>query len=178
MSFCYTKLNPCCYFPISSLKIIPQEMGKKATLMFKYIVHEDSVPINNNNVIQEDTYKWALNNWSQCSRPCAGGTVLHFTGSLNSHYINYIWIISYCQPAMPDHVAKHTTWPEIDVLFSQLISIIRTVQNGSIRIWGYPFIDMFVFAKNLKRHLNESVLMLTSACSPSRCISRDTHILQ
>ncbi|XP_061119471.1 A disintegrin and metalloproteinase with thrombospondin motifs 3-like [Conger conger] len=53
--------------------IIPQEMGKKSTLMFKYIVHEDSVPINNNNVIQEETYKWALNNWSPCSRPCAGG---------------------------------------------------------------------------------------------------------
>lgn len=41
--------------------------------MYKYIIHEDSVPVNNNNVIQEDTYEWALKSWSQCSRPCAGG---------------------------------------------------------------------------------------------------------
>lgn len=48
--------------------------------MYKYIIHEDSVPINNNNVIQEDTYEWALKSWSQCSRPCAGGINLqtHF----------------------------------------------------------------------------------------------------
>lgn len=41
--------------------------------MYKYIIHEDSVPVNNNNVIQEDTYEWALKSWSPCSKPCAGG---------------------------------------------------------------------------------------------------------
>uniref|UniRef100_A0AAZ3PC58 ADAM metallopeptidase with thrombospondin type 1 motif, 3 n=1 Tax=Oncorhynchus tshawytscha TaxID=74940 RepID=A0AAZ3PC58_ONCTS len=46
---------------------------RKSTLMYKYIIHEDSVPVNNNNVIQEDTYEWALKSWSQCSRPCSGG---------------------------------------------------------------------------------------------------------
>uniref|UniRef100_A0A673FP30 A disintegrin and metalloproteinase with thrombospondin motifs 3-like n=1 Tax=Sinocyclocheilus rhinocerous TaxID=307959 RepID=A0A673FP30_9TELE len=53
--------------------IIPKDNETRSTLMYKYIVHEDSVPLNNNNVIQEDTYEWALKSWSQCSRPCAGG---------------------------------------------------------------------------------------------------------
>ncbi|KAI1900374.1 hypothetical protein AGOR_G00049300 [Albula goreensis] len=53
--------------------IIPQDNETRSTLMYKYIIHEDSVPINNNNVIQEDTYEWALKSWSQCSKPCAGG---------------------------------------------------------------------------------------------------------
>lgn len=44
--------------------------------MYKYIIHEDSVPVNNNNVIQEDTYEWALKSWSPCSKPCAGGNGL------------------------------------------------------------------------------------------------------
>lgn len=45
--------------------------------MYKYIIHEDSVPVNNNNVIQEDTYEWALKSWSPCSKPCAGGNDRH-----------------------------------------------------------------------------------------------------
>uniref|UniRef100_A0A6Q2Y6R4 ADAM metallopeptidase with thrombospondin type 1 motif, 3 n=1 Tax=Esox lucius TaxID=8010 RepID=A0A6Q2Y6R4_ESOLU len=53
--------------------IIPQDNETRSTLMYKYIIHEDSVPINSNNVIQEDTYEWALKSWSQCSKPCAGG---------------------------------------------------------------------------------------------------------
>ncbi|XP_051525659.1 A disintegrin and metalloproteinase with thrombospondin motifs 3-like [Myxocyprinus asiaticus] len=53
--------------------IIPKDNETRSTLMYKYIIHEDSVPINNNNVIQEDMYEWALKSWSQCSRPCAGG---------------------------------------------------------------------------------------------------------
>ncbi|XP_062873889.1 A disintegrin and metalloproteinase with thrombospondin motifs 3 [Trichomycterus rosablanca] len=53
--------------------IIPKDNETRSTLMYKYIIHEDSVPINNNNVIQEDTFEWALKSWSQCSRPCAGG---------------------------------------------------------------------------------------------------------
>ncbi|KAM6965444.1 A disintegrin and metalloproteinase with thrombospondin motifs 3 [Aplochiton taeniatus] len=53
--------------------IIPKYNETQSTLMYKYIIHEDSVPINNNNVIQEDTYEWALKSWSQCTRPCAGG---------------------------------------------------------------------------------------------------------
>ncbi|KAL3975275.1 phosphatidylinositol phospholipase C, beta [Sarotherodon galilaeus] len=53
--------------------IIPKDNETRSTLMYKYIIHEDSVPINNNNVIQEETYEWALKSWSPCSKPCAGG---------------------------------------------------------------------------------------------------------
>uniref|UniRef100_A0A8C6UHK7 ADAM metallopeptidase with thrombospondin type 1 motif, 3 n=1 Tax=Neogobius melanostomus TaxID=47308 RepID=A0A8C6UHK7_9GOBI len=53
--------------------IIPRNNDTRSTLMYKYTIHEDSVPINNNNVIQEDTYEWALKSWSPCSKPCAGG---------------------------------------------------------------------------------------------------------
>uniref|UniRef100_A0A8C4ZHR6 ADAM metallopeptidase with thrombospondin type 1 motif, 3 n=1 Tax=Gadus morhua TaxID=8049 RepID=A0A8C4ZHR6_GADMO len=53
--------------------IIPKDNETRSTLMYKYIIHEDSVPINNNNVILEDTYEWALKSWSPCSKPCAGG---------------------------------------------------------------------------------------------------------
>ncbi|CAG07772.1 unnamed protein product, partial [Tetraodon nigroviridis] len=53
--------------------IIPKDNETRTTLMYKYIIHEDSVPVNNNNVIQEDTYEWALKSWSPCSKPCAGG---------------------------------------------------------------------------------------------------------
>ncbi|XP_059194146.1 A disintegrin and metalloproteinase with thrombospondin motifs 3 [Centropristis striata] len=53
--------------------IIPRDNETRSTLMYKYIIHEDSVPVNNNNVIQEDTFEWALKSWSPCSKPCAGG---------------------------------------------------------------------------------------------------------
>ncbi|XP_024113882.2 A disintegrin and metalloproteinase with thrombospondin motifs 3 [Oryzias melastigma] len=53
--------------------IIPKDNETRSTLMYKYIIHEDSVPVNNNNVIQEETYEWALKNWSPCSKPCSGG---------------------------------------------------------------------------------------------------------
>ncbi|XP_034451911.1 A disintegrin and metalloproteinase with thrombospondin motifs 3 isoform X2 [Hippoglossus hippoglossus] len=53
--------------------IIPRDNETRSTLMYKYIIHEDSVPVNTNNVIQEETYEWALKSWSPCSKPCAGG---------------------------------------------------------------------------------------------------------
>jgi len=56
--------------------IIPQENDTHSSLMYKYIIHEDSAPtISSNNVIQEelDTFEWALKSWSQCSKPCGGG---------------------------------------------------------------------------------------------------------
>ncbi|KAJ3580630.1 hypothetical protein NHX12_034328, partial [Muraenolepis orangiensis] len=53
--------------------IIPKDNETRSTLMYKYIIHEDSVPINNNNVLLEDTYEWALKSWSACSKPCSGG---------------------------------------------------------------------------------------------------------
>ncbi|XP_049915606.1 A disintegrin and metalloproteinase with thrombospondin motifs 14 isoform X3 [Epinephelus moara] len=56
--------------------VIPQEEDTKISLMYKYIIHEDLLPlIMNNNVLlaELDTYEWALKSWSQCSKPCGGG---------------------------------------------------------------------------------------------------------
>uniref|UniRef100_A0A665X7L2 ADAM metallopeptidase with thrombospondin type 1 motif, 14 n=1 Tax=Echeneis naucrates TaxID=173247 RepID=A0A665X7L2_ECHNA len=56
--------------------VIPQEEDTKVSLTYKYIIHEDLLPlITNNNVLlaELDTYEWALKSWSQCSKPCGGG---------------------------------------------------------------------------------------------------------
>lgn len=81
MLICYIKDNAVILqfvlfwvFSPCGLQIIPKDNETRSTLMYKYIIHEDSVPVNNNNVIQEDTYEWALKSWSPCSKPCAGGT--------------------------------------------------------------------------------------------------------
>lgn len=58
------------------LQVIPQEEDAKISLTYKYIIHEDLLPlITNNNVLlaELDTYEWALKSWSQCSKPCGGG---------------------------------------------------------------------------------------------------------
>ncbi|XP_077595439.1 A disintegrin and metalloproteinase with thrombospondin motifs 14 isoform X1 [Stigmatopora nigra] len=56
--------------------VIPQEEDAKISLTYKYIIHEDLLPlITNNNVLlaELDSYEWALKSWSQCSKPCGGG---------------------------------------------------------------------------------------------------------
>nr|XP_020461003.1 A disintegrin and metalloproteinase with thrombospondin motifs 14-like isoform X2 [Monopterus albus] len=56
--------------------VIPQEEDTKVSLTYKYIIHEDLLPlITNNNVLlaELDTYEWVLKSWSQCSKPCGGG---------------------------------------------------------------------------------------------------------
>uniref|UniRef100_A0A672YPB7 ADAM metallopeptidase with thrombospondin type 1 motif, 14 n=1 Tax=Sphaeramia orbicularis TaxID=375764 RepID=A0A672YPB7_9TELE len=56
--------------------VIPQEEDVKISLTYKYIIHEDLLPlITNNNVLlaELDTYEWALKSWSQCSKPCGSG---------------------------------------------------------------------------------------------------------
>ncbi|XP_068161435.1 A disintegrin and metalloproteinase with thrombospondin motifs 14 isoform X1 [Antennarius striatus] len=56
--------------------VIPQEEDVKISLTYKYIIHEDLLPlITNNNVLlaELDTYEWALKSWSQCSKHCGGG---------------------------------------------------------------------------------------------------------
>ncbi|XP_062234654.1 A disintegrin and metalloproteinase with thrombospondin motifs 3 [Platichthys flesus] len=56
--------------------VLPQEEDTKVSLTYKYIIHEDLLPlITNNNVLlaELDTYEWALKSWSQCSKPCGGG---------------------------------------------------------------------------------------------------------
>ncbi|XP_069837949.1 A disintegrin and metalloproteinase with thrombospondin motifs 14 [Dendropsophus ebraccatus] len=56
--------------------VVPQEEELKSSLTYKYIIHEDLLPmIGNNNVLLEemDSYEWALKSWSQCSKACGGG---------------------------------------------------------------------------------------------------------
>ncbi|XP_058477507.1 A disintegrin and metalloproteinase with thrombospondin motifs 14 isoform X2 [Solea solea] len=56
--------------------VIPQAEDTKMSLTYKYIIHEDLLPlITNNNVLlaELDTYEWALKSWSQCSKHCGGG---------------------------------------------------------------------------------------------------------
>lgn len=58
------------------LQVLPQVEDIKISLTYKYIIHEDLLPlITNNNVLlaELDTYEWALKSWSQCSKPCGGG---------------------------------------------------------------------------------------------------------
>ncbi|XP_064320699.1 A disintegrin and metalloproteinase with thrombospondin motifs 14 isoform X4 [Phalacrocorax carbo] len=62
-----------------SVLVIPQEEEEeevRSSLMYRYIIHEDLLPmIGNNNVLLEemDSYEWALKSWSQCSKACGGG---------------------------------------------------------------------------------------------------------
>ncbi|XP_061765763.1 A disintegrin and metalloproteinase with thrombospondin motifs 14 isoform X3 [Nerophis ophidion] len=56
--------------------VISREEEAKISLTYKYIIHEDLLPlITNNNILlaELDTYEWALKSWSQCSKPCGGG---------------------------------------------------------------------------------------------------------
>lgn len=68
--------------------------------MYKYIIHEDLLPIiGNNNVLLEemDTYEWALKSWSQCSKACGGG-IFSFTLPgivLKNLYVGEKWTSSY-----------------------------------------------------------------------------------
>lgn len=59
------------------LQLVPREEAVRSSLMYRYIIHEDLLPlISNNNVLLEemDSYEWALKSWSQCSKACGGGT--------------------------------------------------------------------------------------------------------
>ncbi|XP_047673627.1 A disintegrin and metalloproteinase with thrombospondin motifs 14 isoform X2 [Tachysurus fulvidraco] len=56
--------------------VVPKEEDRKISLSYKYIIHEDLVPIitNNNVLLSElDSYDWALKSWTQCNKPCGGG---------------------------------------------------------------------------------------------------------
>ncbi|XP_075065848.1 A disintegrin and metalloproteinase with thrombospondin motifs 2-like isoform X1 [Mixophyes fleayi] len=47
----------------------------KLSLSYKYMIHEDSLNVGNNYVLEEEVveYEWALKKWSHCSKPCGGG---------------------------------------------------------------------------------------------------------
>lgn len=55
----------------------PAEGGPRSSLTYKYVIHEDLLPlIGSNNVLLEetDTYEWALKSWAPCTKACGGGT--------------------------------------------------------------------------------------------------------
>lgn len=55
----------------------PAEGGPRGNLAYKYVIHEDLLPlIGSNNVLLEetDTYEWALKSWAPCTKACGGGT--------------------------------------------------------------------------------------------------------
>ena len=59
----------------------PAEGGPRSSLAYKYVIHEDLLPlIGSNNVLLEetDTYEWALKNWAPCTKTCGGGTGLPY----------------------------------------------------------------------------------------------------
>uniref|UniRef100_G3TV70 ADAM metallopeptidase with thrombospondin type 1 motif 2 n=1 Tax=Loxodonta africana TaxID=9785 RepID=G3TV70_LOXAF len=55
--------------------VIPQG-DSRISLTYKYMIHEDSLNVDDNNVLEEDSmnYEWALKKWSPCSKPCGGGS--------------------------------------------------------------------------------------------------------
>ncbi|XP_058524820.1 A disintegrin and metalloproteinase with thrombospondin motifs 2 isoform X3 [Ochotona princeps] len=55
--------------------VIP-EGDARISLTYKYMIHEDSLNVDDNNVLEDDSvgYEWALKKWSPCSKPCGGGS--------------------------------------------------------------------------------------------------------
>ncbi|KAM8924150.1 A disintegrin and metalloproteinase with thrombospondin motifs 14 [Pelodytes ibericus] len=69
------KTNGPLHEPIVVLAL-PQDEEGKSSLTYRYIIHEDLLPmVSNNNVLLEEmeSYEWALKSWSQCSKACGGG---------------------------------------------------------------------------------------------------------
>ncbi|XP_073734962.1 A disintegrin and metalloproteinase with thrombospondin motifs 14 isoform X1 [Callorhinus ursinus] len=61
---------------IAVLVLPPAEGGPRSSLAYKYIIHEDLLPlIGSNNVLLEETdsYEWALKSWAPCTKTCGGG---------------------------------------------------------------------------------------------------------
>ncbi|KAM5241577.1 A disintegrin and metalloproteinase with thrombospondin motifs 14 isoform 1-T1 [Hipposideros larvatus] len=61
---------------IAVLMLPPAEGGPRSNLAYKYVIHEDLLPlIGSNNVLLEetDTYEWALKSWAPCTKACGGG---------------------------------------------------------------------------------------------------------
>ncbi|KFO33424.1 A disintegrin and metalloproteinase with thrombospondin motifs 2 [Fukomys damarensis] len=55
--------------------VIP-EGDSRISLTYKYMIHEDSLNVDDNNVLEDDSvnHEWALKKWTPCSKPCGGGS--------------------------------------------------------------------------------------------------------
>ncbi|XP_058154961.1 A disintegrin and metalloproteinase with thrombospondin motifs 14 [Dasypus novemcinctus] len=61
---------------IAVLVLPPGDSGPRSSLAYKYVIHEDLLPlIGSNNVLLEetDTFEWALKSWAPCTKACGGG---------------------------------------------------------------------------------------------------------
>nr|XP_044993351.1 A disintegrin and metalloproteinase with thrombospondin motifs 14 isoform X2 [Jaculus jaculus] len=61
---------------ITVLVLPPAEDSPHGSLAYKYVIHEDLLPlIGSNNVLLEETdsYEWALKSWAPCTKACGGG---------------------------------------------------------------------------------------------------------
>lgn len=77
-------LQSCATSSVSPQVLPPAESGPRSSLAYKYIIHEDLLPlIGSNNVLLEetDTYEWALKSWAPCTKACGGGTSLPDCGA-------------------------------------------------------------------------------------------------
>lgn len=61
-------------WPFLGAQVIP-EGDARISLTYKYMIHEDSLNVDDNNVLEDDSvsHEWALKKWSPCSKPCGGG---------------------------------------------------------------------------------------------------------
>ncbi|XP_075390155.1 A disintegrin and metalloproteinase with thrombospondin motifs 14 isoform X2 [Tenrec ecaudatus] len=53
----------------------PGESGPRSSLAYKYVIHEDLLPLVSSNsvLLETDTYEWALKSWAPCTKACGGG---------------------------------------------------------------------------------------------------------
>lgn len=74
---CFSALPSCATSSVCPQVFPPAEGGPRSSLAYKYIIHEDLLPlIGSNNVLLEetDTYEWALKSWAPCTKACGGGS--------------------------------------------------------------------------------------------------------
>jgi len=59
-----------------SVRKVRSHGDAKVTVSYKYVIQDRLLASLESNLLQEDAifYKWALKKWSQCSKPCGGGT--------------------------------------------------------------------------------------------------------
>lgn len=83
-------------------QVIP-EGDTRISLTYKYMIHEDSLNVDDNNVLEDDSvrHEWALKKWSPCSKPCGGGEEErrgpHGWGSQDGLEVGQPWLETQCE---------------------------------------------------------------------------------
>lgn len=73
-------------------QVIP-EGDTRISLTYKYMIHEDSLNVDDNNVLEDDSvrHEWALKKWSPCSKPCGGGEGVSLPGCQGAGVPGLYW---------------------------------------------------------------------------------------